>query len=223
MKGETMKRSSASEGFTLVELSVVLVVIGLIIGSVLVGASILQNARITSTVNALQAVQSAVATYNQNYNALPGDDSQAATRFAANNVSNSGGGDGQIGSTGVLAASFDTTLTGSGNGATESPLAWQCLRAAGLVKGQGNQSNPPANPFGGVLGIQNGAFTGDNKISLGTNVLCASGIPGTAARVIDQRLDDGNGLTGTMRAGASITGAASDYVDGTSYTICMPL
>lgn len=216
------KRFQAAHGFTLIELSVVLVVIGLIIGSVLVGASILQNARITATVNALQAIQSAVSTYNQNYNALPGDDAQANVRFNSSGVSNKGGGDGLIGLT-SLGKTFDTSTPGpDGNGGGESALAWQCLRAAGLVKGQASQANPPSNAFGGVIGLQNGAFS-SNGISLGTNVICASSIPGAAARVIDQRLDDGSALTGNMRGGTSVTGTAAEYVDGTASVVCMQL
>ncbi|MBI3419938.1 MAG: type II secretion system protein [Proteobacteria bacterium] len=222
-----MKRTlHASRGFTLIELSVVLVVIGLIIGSVLVGSSILQNARITATVNALQAIQSAVATYNQNYNALPGDDSQANIRFNSSGIVNHGGGNGLIGSA-MLSKTFDNpTLSGDGDGPGESPLAWECLRAAGLVKGQSTQATPASNAFGGVIGLQNGAFT-TNSIGLGTNVICASNIPGAAARVIDSRLDDGSALTGNMRGGVStgnsVTGPAAEYVDGTASVICMQL
>src|SRR5262245_48164928 len=134
------------------------VVVVLILGSILIGFSILQNVRITSVVNALRSVQSAVATYRQNYDALPGDDPGAETRFATQGVNTHGGGDGVIGST-TLLESFTQAAGTRGNGPGESANLWQHLRAAGLVKGQGLQSDPMANAFGGVVGVQNGAFS----------------------------------------------------------------
>jgi prepilin-type N-terminal cleavage/methylation domain-containing protein len=210
---------SASRGFTLVELSVVLVVVGLIIGSVLVGSSILQNSRVTATVNALQSVQSAVSTYNQNYNALPGDDSKAASHFPTNGPTNVGGGNGQIGTP----SSYDTEVAADGNGAGESALAWQCLRAAGLIKGAGTDAKPMSNSFGGVIGVQYKAFSN----GLTGNAVCASAVPGDAARAIDQRLDDGNAKTGNIQAGNTeqgVAGATSEYVKGgEKYVVCMDL
>ncbi len=207
------------KGFTLVELSIVLVVVGLIIGSILVAVSILQNARVTSTINMLQSIQSASATYNQNYNALPGDDAQALARFSSQGVANSGGGNGVIGAS-TLSSTYDGLASlASGNGAAESALFWSHLRAAGLVKGQGSQTTPPSNPFGGIIGAQNGAFLADG-FSEGTNVVCLSGIPGDAATIIDQRQDDGDALTGNIRAGTSVTGAATDYDNSNVYVMC---
>lgn len=203
-------------GFTLIELSIVLVVVGLIIGSILVALSILQNARVTSTINLLQSVQSAFSTYNQNYNAVAGDDKQAATRFASAGVTNSGGGDGLVGT----ASSYDGTATAAdGNGAYESAMVWADLRAAGLVKGSATDVKPPSNPFGGVIGIQNGAFA-TNGIATGNNVMCISNVPGDAAKIIDQRQDDGDATTGNIRGGASISGDAGAYSSGNAYILC---
>src|SRR5262245_57820242 len=116
------KSLSTSSGFTLVELSVVLVVIGLIIGSVVLGTGIMQNAKVTATANALQSIQSAVSTYNQNYNALPGDDSSAVAHFPTNGPAVSGGGDGKIGAT-TLTDTFNPSATpAAGNGAGESAI-----------------------------------------------------------------------------------------------------
>lgn len=210
-----MKKKNES-GFTLIELSIVLVVVGLIIGSILVALSILQNARVTSTINLMQGVQSAYSTYNQNYNAVAGDDAQAATRFSTAGVTNYGGGDGLIGTS----SSYPGTATAAnGNGAYESAMVWADLRAAGLVKGSATDANPPSNPFGGVVGIQNGAF-GANGIATGTNVMCISNIPGDAAQIIDQRQDDGDATTGNIRASTTIGGDAAAYATGSAYILC---
>ncbi len=83
-------------GFTLVELSIVLVIIGLIIGGVLTGQQIIQNARITNALNAIQAYQSQFQTYAQNYGALPGDDSSAVLRFPYVTGLTNGNGNGTL-------------------------------------------------------------------------------------------------------------------------------
>lgn len=204
-----------NSGFTLVEVSIVLVVIGLLIGSILVAVNILQNARITSTISTLQSIQSAVSTYNQNYGAVPGDDAKADTRFG---LANKGGGNGIIGNT----TSYNTSAAlANGDGPAESRMVWTNLRAAGLIKGEKTDTAQPGNSFGGIFGIQNGAFT-TNGISAGTNVICINNVPGSAAAIIDQRQDDGNPQEGNIRSGTAIDGAAAanPYVETNTYILC---
>src|SRR5271156_1769333 len=109
-----MLNKKRNAGFTLVELSIVLVIIGLIIGGVLTGRQIMQNAEITNALNAIQAFDAQFQTYTQNYGVLPGDDPAA-----------NGNGDG------TLQGSFDSVTA-----TDESRLAWADLRAADLVKDQ---------------------------------------------------------------------------------------
>ncbi len=211
----------ASRGFTLVELSIVLVIIGLIIGGVLTGQQIIQNARITRTINDMQAYQAQFQTYAQNYGALPGDDLSASTRFPSAGVT-SGGGDGLVGT----GSSYDTPSTTPPAG--ESRLVWAHLRAAGLVKNQvtgGSTAVQPPNPFSGVYGFQNGAFGGE----FATTVLCLNKLPGNAAQAVDARLDDGTSNAGAIQAtaetgsdpGSSGGAVATSYSDDTTYTLCM--
>jgi prepilin-type N-terminal cleavage/methylation domain-containing protein len=209
-----MTARRAEQGFTLVEVSIVLVVIGLLIGSVLVAVNILQNARITSTISTLQSIQSAVSTYNQNYGALPGDDTKGDTRFS---VTNRGDGDGAIGTS----SSYDTKAALANGGAPESEVVWTHLRGAGLIVGDKAVATQPGNSFGGIFGIQNGAFT-TTGIPAGTPVVCMNKVPGSAAAIIDARQDDGNPATGNIRAGKDITGApaASPYVETATYILC---
>ena len=60
-------------GFTLVELSIVLVIIGLLIGGILVGQSLIDSAKINQAVRQIQQYDIAVANFQQNYRQLPGD------------------------------------------------------------------------------------------------------------------------------------------------------
>lgn len=215
-------------GFTLVELSIVLVIVGLIIGGVLTGQQIIQNARITNAVNGIQAYQGQFQTYAQNYGAIPGDDASATTRFPSANLGGgtagggNGNGDGSVGT----GNSFDTTSFTVPEG--ESRLVWAHLRAAGLVKSQsagGSTAVQPQNPFGGVYGFQNGAFSG----VFTTTALCLNKVPSGAAQAIDSRLDDGASNAGSVQAAVD-TGAGSSsgtvseaYSDGKAYTLCIKM
>lgn len=219
--------NSTRHGFTLVELSIVLVIIGLIIGGVLTGQQIIQNARITNAVNAIQAFQAQFQTYAQNYGALPGDDANAETRFPSatlggSNLGGNGDGNGIVGTD----ASFDVAATQTAKLAGESLLVWAHLRAAGLVKNQMNGNSTavqPPNPFNGIYGFQNGAFAG----VFTTTVLCLNQVPAAAAQAIDARLDDGLSDAGTVQA-TTISGAgsgggavAANYGVGQNYSLCV--
>jgi len=193
-----MTKNTRNAGFTLVELSIVLVIIGLIIGGVLSGKQIMLNAQITNTVNAIQAYEAQFQTYKQNYGAMPGDDANATKHFSSAGIPADGDGSNKID------GDFNSTTDKA-----ETRLLWADLRAAGLVKGSGSNQSQPTTPFGGVYGFQLGAFNG----TFTTNVLCLSDVPGDAAMSIDSRLDDGVRNTGSVMANGSVTTA----VDGAAY------
>lgn len=205
--------------FTLVELSIVLVIIGLIIGGVLTGQQIIQNARVTNALNTIQSYQAQFQTYVQNYGVMPGDDSNAPSRFPSA-LPATPVGDGN----GALGGAFD-----SATASDESRLLWADLRAAGLIKNQITTGNStaiqPPNPFNGVYGFQNGAFSG----AFNTTVLCMNNVPLSAAQAIDSRLDDGSSNTGNVQSMAS-TGNVGEAIAGTvatsygasqTYTLCI--
>jgi len=203
------RRTQTRRGFTLVELSIVLVIIGLIIGGVLTGQQIIEHARLTNSLNAIQAYQAQLQTYQQNFGALPGDDPNALARFP--NVTPAVvSGDGS----GALSGAFDTTTA-----TAETRQLWAHLRAAGLVKNQLAASNStavqPPNPFGGIFGFQTGAFNS----AFTTTVLCLNNIPAAAAQAIDTQLDDGAPNAGTIQAmvDSGTAGAATNGTVVTSY------
>lgn len=105
-------------GFTLVELSIVLVIIGLIVGGVLVGQDMIRGARLKSVTRDFTNITSATNMFRAKYNAYPGD-MATATAF---NLGNNGNGNGQI-------AGFPFADNG------EMWLFWQHLANAQMWKG----------------------------------------------------------------------------------------
>ncbi|MEQ8735957.1 MAG: prepilin-type N-terminal cleavage/methylation domain-containing protein [Rhodospirillaceae bacterium] len=122
---------NSSRGFTLIEMSIVLVIIGLIIGGILKGQEIIESSRQKNIITQIDAVRSAVNTFADKYQALPGDYRLAQTRVLAG--LNDGDSDGIIGAaTGVATLANLNSVTGA---ADENPHFFNHLAAAELLSG----------------------------------------------------------------------------------------
>lgn len=173
-------------GFTLVEIAIVLVIIGLLLGGVLKGQELIVQARIRNVANDMNGVTAAIYAYQDRYRALPGDERHAAVSGRWPGAS---GGDGN----GVVCGAYNGGTVGGNTcgGEMESRLIWRHLRLSGLITGAGDDI--PINAAGGLIGVQAGAF------GLSGHVLCASNLPAKIAAAIDAQQDDGNPRTGSLR------------------------
>jgi prepilin-type N-terminal cleavage/methylation domain-containing protein len=213
---------TAQKGFTLVEIAIVLVIIGLLLGGILKGQEMITQAKIKNVIADVTGVSAAMYGYQDRYRALPGDD-KTATRW-----------------TGATAGNGNGVIEGAYQSATathESRLFWDHLRRAGFVSGSGDE-----NPFNAVSG-KTGVQTGDGSSAtpggvLGTAaatqlftglMLCTANLPDKIAISVDSQMDDGDGKKGNVRSmlqGAPnptpVSGTASAYSeDGVStYLIC---
>ncbi|MBL4805247.1 MAG: prepilin-type N-terminal cleavage/methylation domain-containing protein [Alphaproteobacteria bacterium] len=235
----------SQEGFTLVELAVVMIIIGLLIGGILKGQELITNARVTSTASQLEAMGAAYNGFRDKFNALPGDMSTARARIAACGVQVAscfdGTGDGVIGaSVGVAGAVAANTAAG------EPANFFGQLLAADFITGMDGTNTAvfgqafPTAPIGGgflVGDIRAGAPTGfaagemrpaphvtisgtTAAVAVGTGVLT----PQQAAN-IDRRLDDGLASSGSVigqnTALACRTAAADDAYANDEDQVCV--
>ncbi len=185
-------------GFTLVEIAIVLVIIGLLVGGVLKGREMITNAKIKRVENDFAGVSAAIYAYQDRYGVLPGDDPAASTRFAGDwRGADNGNGNGNI--------SGGWNSTNNGN---ESRKIWKHLRGAGLIAGPVDNTDAsyqqPSNSFGGLLGIDL------NLYNLSGHNIVFGEIPGDIAQILEARGDDGVPSRGSIQSHASQTAYAND-------------
>jgi prepilin-type N-terminal cleavage/methylation domain-containing protein len=213
-------------GFTLIELAIVLVIIGLLLGGVLRGQELINSAKVKNMARDFQNVQVYIYGYQDKFKALPGDDTAVATHVT-------GGTPATVGTlgNGVIQGAWNTTNNGE-----ESCVFWQHVRLAGLAPGStvvdcaAGNTYQPRNADGGLIGIQSvTGFTGTTVLPTaggisGAYVVCSDAILGKFAKQLDTTLDDGVGNTGSVRiqvqGGAADAGVAAP-VDSTPYMVCM--
>jgi prepilin-type N-terminal cleavage/methylation domain-containing protein len=222
-----MSYRKSQAGFTLVEIAIVLVIIGLLLGGVLKGTELIENSKVKRAVGEINGITAALYAYQDRYQRLPGDDGNTVAILTArggswSNVSIAGNNNG------VLVATLANTFSGNGEGGAGF---WSHLRAAGFINGDPAATGAtalPKNAFGGVMGITTQAV-GNPTSPLSGKLVCLSQVPGKSASALDTQLDDGNGNTGKMRATLGTSGTntrpaqtalAAAYSEDSEYTIC---
>ncbi|MFI4984028.1 MAG: type II secretion system protein [Rickettsiales bacterium] len=226
-----LKSNQALQGFTLVELSIVIVIIGFLVAGIAAGANMVKQAEIRSVITDLQSYQTAYNNFVAKYNAVPGDMSTASSFW-----------------TGGACASVDADCNGNGNGIIEAgsavpgdeirpalkELALANMISAGItaltdgtfaalspgtnapsskISGAGYFLAQGNNPTAGVATMVDTLTTGFfpsttnvvfiGKTTTGDNLLNSALIPEDAFS-IDQKMDDGT-ISGGNFIG-SITG-----------------
>jgi prepilin-type N-terminal cleavage/methylation domain-containing protein len=239
---EVRRRLLPESGFTLVELAIVLVLIGLLLGALLLGNGILTQSRIKFIANDFEQIKIAILTYQDRYGALPGDDTRAASRWITGGGAPramAGTGDGRIGGSyqapppagdPMVSLVIDpASAPVPGNG--ESLNFWWHLRLAELVIAPPPVVTPvaqPLNHFAGVVGVE-WAVLGFPRLAV-----CTSNLPGEIAIGVESQLDDGNPRRGLIRAAkhvndndpiAAADATATTYATGDAdmYIICRRL
>lgn len=183
----------SERGFTLVELAIALVIIGIILAGIIKGQELITNAKIKRVYNEQKEIAAAIYAYKDRYNYLPGDDTQATSKFT-NPVVTNGNGNGIIGvGAATTAANFACTATG-----TEQCDMWSEMRQANLISG--SSFTNPAHSYGGAIAV---SYFNAPAVGTGTALLAhwihLQNVPAEVAQILDRQYDDGNAGTGTMR------------------------
>ncbi len=191
IKASARSKRKAESGFTLVEIAIVLVIIGLLLGGILKGQEMITQAKIKNLINDFNGVTVAVTSYQDRYRALPGDDKTASTRWTTQAPTDGNGN-------GTVEGVYNETATLT----AESRLFWQHLRIAGFVPGVTSgaaSGNQPLNAAGGMIGVESGVG-GTNGMGFTSLIVCFANLPEKVASAIDGQMDDGAPNTGQLRA-----------------------
>jgi hypothetical protein len=172
-------------GFTLVEIAIIQVIVGLLIGGILKGSEMMTYAKLKRVERDSAGISAAMFSYQDRYLAQPGDDGNALDRFdiytaAADN----GNGDGVI-----------DGLWSPANTTDETAMFWKHLRAAGLIPGGGIDTSQPTNAYGGLIGIR------DGTLGISGHVIVFGQIEGVIACVLEVKHDDSSPNTGRIQSG----------------------
>ena len=199
------------QGFTLIEIAIVLVIIGLLLGGILKGQELITSARVRNLISQQDGVKAAFFGFQDRFRAFPGDYTAASTNIVGVATVACGGGN------------------GNGNGrvetiSQENVLAWEHLSKAGFITGTytcaatEGPTTSPVNPYGVYMqlvfdGIY-GAGTAGAPAPLRHNIKSGSQVPVDIIVEMDRKIDDGAPNTGGFQFSRYQGNGAAAPTDG---------
>lgn len=225
---------SQQKGFTLVEIAIVLVIIGLLLGGVLKGQELINSAKVKNMIGDFRTTSALIYGYQDRFKNFPGDQTQAQldAAFGAAVATACQAGAGCAQNNGRIDGDWNAAANTS-----ETFVFWQHVRLANLATGATalNDANyRPRNADGGFLGVESGISAAGLAAPFinnmrGSAFVCSDGILGRYVRQIDTTMDDGNTAGGSVQAvpngsarGTNPT-ATANIVDGQQYIVCASL
>ena len=209
----------AKRGVTLVEIAIVLVIIGLLLGGILKGQELINNAKVKNMIGYQESLRASWYAFIDRYEAVPGDWTRADQFLAINeNAVIRGAGDGFINEaesplvfTHLVAAGFIRCAVCDDGLVNNTNAPWDNANPAGtnnpagtdISSGLPTPENSPTNSYGGVVAIFHDApyYHGRSATSQQAQLMAHSGprIPSNLARDVDNKIDDGYANSGDVR------------------------
>jgi prepilin-type N-terminal cleavage/methylation domain-containing protein len=188
-------KSHSVPGFTLIELSIVMIIIGIMMASVFKGQELIESARLQSTFSEFNRLKLLVLQYREQFGAWPGNDRQAQGRFGGNISS----GDGK----GIILE-------------TEGANVWKHLCAAGLV----DQDGAPPAKIGGVFSLRGApaGLKGNWIVLSGEAGTLHPILTPKQAMVLKSKMDELDPTKGKIRI-INGEGDGNNCVTGTTYNL----
>ncbi len=178
-------------GFTLIEIAIVLVIIGLLLGGVLKGQELITSARVRNVISQQDGLKAAFFGFLDRYRAYPGDYGQATANIPGCAACQNGNNNGQIAPAAIV-----------------EPIAvWEHLSRAGFINGSytyaatETNSSAPTNPYGRYLQmIYDNAYADPAAtIPIRHNLKTGNQIPSDILAEVDRKADDGIATGGSFR------------------------
>jgi prepilin-type N-terminal cleavage/methylation domain-containing protein len=213
-------------GFTLVEIAIVLMIVGLLIGGILRGQELIQSARVRNIIDQKSAIQTAYIGFMDRYRMLPGDLTVAQAAVVGNGAISSNA---LISGDGLIAWNF------------ESVTFFQNLTAAGFISCGGCMTvaapaaaainNSPVNVYGNFIWI--GTIASDNTVAFNPSffdpisgivrmqLTTGASIPSQVLAEVDRKADDGFPGSGQLRVGLA-NGASAVGVCAPGLAVATP-
>src|SRR5690349_4928060 len=197
-----------NRGFTLIEIAIVLVIIGLLLGGVLKGQELITGARVRNLISQQDGIKAAFFGFQDRYRSLPGDYASASTNINCTPACSNGNGNGRI-------ESGATPVAGSVT--HEETLVWSHLTAAGFLNGSytftdaapvapTGDASTPKNPYSSYLSLEY-----DNTYGTGTppakhNLKTGTQVPVEIIAEVDRKIDDGLPYNGAFQFSVAAPG-----------------
>ena len=223
-----MNYYKSQKGFTLIEIAIVLVIIGLLLGGILKGQELINSARVRNLADQNSGIQAAYFGFIDRYRQIPGD-MDPTDACDAIGLTNLGG----TGNCNAYGSGGDGDGTLDAEDYAEASAVWDHLSGAGFIHGNYDGSATddatydadaaPVNAFGGRVMLSN---TDNYVVETGTSTvrlayLFGNQIPVSILRELDVKIDDSQPGTGVLRhtaGGAQGANTAGDEVWSTTGT-----
>ena len=201
MKVTVMNTLKRQKGFTLIEIAIVLVIIGLLLGGVLKGQELINTARVRAMNNTVDGITAAWFSFQDRYRSFPGDYLSASSQVNLPGAPIGGDGNGLV------------------NTDSERALVWVHLDAAGYLTGGYTNTAAtvannaydcpptvcPDNGFGSGMNLSYGTLVQTGAANA-HELISGRGIPVEVIAELDRKVDDGSANSGAMQLGKAGTG-----------------